>query len=1094
MLGKILKFELKQRFTNRLTLLFFLMLVFQGVWYTKATYDYYKNEAVLINAASVFYKNLAGGGMLMIIIIAIITGSVLYKDLQYKTGQWFYSFPIKEKSLFLGRFLAAFAINVLIALGYLMGMLLTPYSGLGDASLFGPAPIGQMLQGFAYLLVPNLFLLTSIILAAVVFFRKLSAGYLFVLVTVMLFLVMQSVAEGSGVTPLLIIVEPFGFVGVSDMLDHFTTPQKNTGYLTMSGYLLVNRLVWLGISSILLLLAYRKFSFKYFVTKSTKATQLKDDHTTKPISTLSMPITRPQLSFSNGEFLRKLLNLSVLEFKNVVRPVSFKVILGIILTMVFLQNVLWNATYYIGPQEPLTVNFTNFRIIFGVFIIILLMIWSGELFFKEKVVNIWQITGTLPVPAWVSQLSRFIAMSGVALVLALAFMALGIITQIMQGGWYYIDLGLYINDLLGYQWGWLTYVLQIALVFFLASFTGNRFLTHILSVGYFFVLLIGFEFGLIEQVRFGFAMVPGIEDYSTVSGYGILGTSASWYFFMWAILAVVFILLGVQFWDRGSSTKWYLKLVFKGKQLNILGKVMVLVFLGCFVFLQSFIYKNVNKTGNFTSVADEEKEDAAYEQKYHYIRALPQPKYSQVDLRLDFYPQQRKARYEALIRLQNNRKQSIDTLYFNYPDFVKVKALTVDDKPLKIAWKDEPQRLVAYLLPNSLKAGAELKLTMKAKKQYLGFVQDAENIQADLMKNGSFGSVQDFLPVLGFSDDRVLKENRKRQEQGLAKLSSRMRNISDKEGRQQNAYTPDALLLKGSLTLSTSASQHCIAPGTLVKQWQKNHRNYFTYVLNGRVPFNWHLGSANYASLKGEAQGITTYVLSHPKHLYNVKLYQKILHQSIRFTQEKLGTLSGKEIRLAEIPHYQEKFYTCANLIAVSEKEGWLAKTHHMKEKAYLHLTIASQVMKQWIQQNLWLANVQGADMLQTALPEALALHFVKQKLGEKAVKILLDKKKTEYERKRNNDTNGEPTLVRSDGADYLAINKGAIELYNLYHTLGAKQFLETIRQYKLANNTTSIVFDNVVQGWMEKLPTKQRKVYREKFEQLNSFVLVNDF
>lgn len=101
----IIKNELKQRLFSWVTLIFFLMLVFQGIWYTKGTFDYFSNDGVLMNSPSIFYRNYAGMGMLMIIIIAVATGGVLYKEIQYKSAQWTYALPIKDKHFFLGRLL-----------------------------------------------------------------------------------------------------------------------------------------------------------------------------------------------------------------------------------------------------------------------------------------------------------------------------------------------------------------------------------------------------------------------------------------------------------------------------------------------------------------------------------------------------------------------------------------------------------------------------------------------------------------------------------------------------------------------------------------------------------------------------------------------------------------------------------------------------------------------------------------------------------------------------------------------------------------------------------------------------------------------------
>ena len=61
-------------------------------------------------------------------------------------------------------------------------------------------------------------------------------------------------------------------------------------------------------------------------------------------------------------------------------------------------------------------------------------------------------------------------------------------------------------------------------------------------------------------------------------------------------------------------------------------------------------------------------------------------------------------------------------------------------------------------------------------------------------------------------------------------------------------------------------------------------------------------------------------------------------------------------------------FRSFANTIAISEKEGWYADTTGIAERAYIYQTVASHVIKLWLQEQMTVANVQGADMLQIAL------------------------------------------------------------------------------------------------------------------------------
>lgn len=1074
----VIKQELRERTFSWITLIFFLMLVFQGVWYTKGTFDYFVNEGVLMNAPSIFYRNFAGMGMLMIIIIAISTGGVLYKDIQHKSAQWVYALPVSDKQFFIGRYLAAFLYLGIVSTGFFVGMLLVPYSGIGEAHRFGPAPIGQMFHGMLIFTLPNLLLYTSLVFFALVFTRRMAVGYLAVFVMVIFFLIVQTSYETGNTGAFYILGDPNGYVTAEYYSDMLSVADKNTAYFSFDGYLLQNRLIWLSLTVILFVLAYRKFSFKYFIAAGTSSSKKLNTEFTGDSSrtTAKLIVTK---SFIFRDFLFKLYTLAKVELLNIVRPVSFRIILVIMAVMIILQNITWNANYYIGPEMPLSSNMTFFRLQWGVFIMMLLMIWSGELFFKDKTTNIWQITDALPVPVWVSQLSKYFAAIGLAFVLCIAFIIIGILCQVLMGGGAYIDLSRYVEDLLGFRWGFLNFVLYITLVFFTAGLTGNRLVTHIVCVGYFLFTIISFDMDLFEQIRYGYGLVPGIEDYSELSGYGIHNTAANWFFTMWFGLGVAFVLAGILFWNRGTGQRWSKKLLFTGKQLNIAGKIAIALSLVAFFTLQSFIAREAYDNGNFTAELEEEMDDADYERKYKYLASKHQPKYSRVDLVFDYFPEERKAVYSAELKLVNGAVT--DTLFLNWKDFVTVKQLTLSGQALVKVADDEVQHVSAYLIPDANRSDPILSLTLKAEKQYTGFTQG--DFQEDLMFNGSFGSVKDFLPHIGYKSDRELQENRKREDNGLSKLTSRMADVSDSIALQQDAFADDAMWVTGSITIGTSGDQIAVAPGLLTTHSVADGRNYYTFELKEAAPFNWYVASADYESTSGSADNTKFEIMHKASHSFNIEVYKDALRKGIGFINTTLGEYPYNELRLIEINHLtDDPVYAFANTIAISEKEGWVADVSGLKEKAYVYQTIGASLARHWVSQKIHVAHVQGADMLKVALPEALGLLFVRQTLGNEAVELLIKKKMDKYGKDKNNEPNTEPPLLYADGADYLEINKGAVELYNAINAMGFEKFNEAYRYWVSKDRTH--VFKNFYDSLLSETSAD---MLREKFEHLNN-------
>ena len=184
-----------------------------------------------------------------------------------------------------------------------------------------------------------------------------------------------------------------------------------------------------------------------------------------------------------------------------------------------------------------------------------------------------------------------------------------------------------------------------------------------------------------------------------------------------------------------------------------------------------------------------------------------------------------------------------------------------------------------------------------------------------------------------------------------------------------------------------------------------------------------------------------------------------------------------------ELGLFEQVRYAFPNTIAISEKEGWVADTTGLNEKAYLYLTVGGELMEQQLNTQVHMANLQGADMLKEALPEALALQFVKETLGDEAVWLLIDKKMEIYGKEHNNEPNKEPALLFADGTDYLEINKGAMALYKLGETIGFNAFNNTVSQWIGENEGKPARFIDLYETFLDKVSTGKREEIKTLFE-----------
>lgn len=1078
--------ELIYRIRRPLTWVFALILLVQGATYSRSTYNLIVNDGVWVNAAGITHINIAGVGFLLFVIVAIITGTVVYKDIEHRMSGIIYTKPVNEKQYFLKKFLAAFTINTLLSVAYIIGIVLTPWLGASPNQVTGPVLWGQTLQAFVLFMLPNLFLLTGISISLVVLFRNMAASYVGLFVVMILFLIAESTRESSVHLDIILLLDPFAYGITREVVDAMSVPEKNAAYFPLTHILIINRIIWFTIALALFAFSYLRFSFKRFIMASSK----KEKKGNKPLdepeaisaTRLSKPLT--VLNFSQGTMLTKVFRLSWIEFKGHARSVNFRIILAVIMALFLCYHLLWSEKYYIEtPQLPLTYLMTVARQPLGLYLIIFFTVWSIELLFKDRTVGLWQVKDALPVPVWVTLFSRFFAMAWVAFVCSVCLLVIGVLVQLGRG-FTDIDWSLYLQDLFGIRLSWLNYMMIVALAFFIGAVTNNRFAAHGIAVGIMLFEVVANITGTVEQLRLLYIFVPGLEDYSEMNGYGIFGVSAPWYALMWSVLAVNFLLLSVWLWNRGTKKNLLSRITSPGKGLSLPFKLVWGISLISFFMLQSFIKANVNTVNKFRTTAQERMFKADYEKKYKWLEEYPQPKYTQVNLSFDLYPEQRKADYVASVQVSNLTERTIDTLYLNVKDFAIITSITAGGKELSLIEADGAHRLFKCAFSKALEAGESIKLDITATLEYRGFTQ--KDPQPDLVFNGSFLG-RDIVPVIGYNADKELTENRERDKLGLAKLRSRMEPVTDAKALAEIAGIPDATWLNGRITVSTSDGQLPIASGILQRRWQENGRNFATYTIPDNTAFKWYVGSADYAVYPFDmADSIKGQIYYHPAHSWNIGAVADAAVNALAYLRPVLGQYPYPTLQIAEIPYYNNEFYASHSLIAVPEKHGWTADLKRKNDEAYIAYIMVREIAGQLIGSKVKIANVQGAGIFQYALPDYYAIQYVRQKFGGQPYTDLLQRKINDYKKERGSEANTEPALVNTDGAEYVERDKGAVVFCRLKERAAT---LDTVLKnfFELAvQNNGTVTGRQLVDYLKTHLPAEVKEQIKKDFEEVN--------
>ncbi len=804
-LFSVLRFECLYNIKKPHTYIFFALLIFQGVWYSIGSADLLTNKDIVLNAPILLYEKMALTGLIQFVVMAIIAAGGLGRDLEDGASHIVYPAIIEEKAYFVGKYLGVLLISLIITLGYPLGLLLY-FPGVAPEQL-GLMPWGQIMHGLLLFTLPNLIFLVTFAVFLVVIFRKSAAAYIGISLVLVFFLIAVSVRTETYLPAIPELMDPFALCSVFNIKEAMSVAEINTSYLPLTKTLLLNRLLWGLISVVLFVAAFIKFNFKTFIAQPSKKIEPKEQVSPEPVYKTGGVI--PVLNYGTWSHWRNVFSLAWLDLKALPYSPAFWGIMGVQLFMYLVHIFFKKSTYFVTTSHlPLTSAMGDYN---ALFTIVLLLILAGELLLKDRTQKTWQIIDAMPTPSWVLILSRFLTLCVIAFCLASVNVVSGIFYQCCHG-FFDIQWKLYLYNMYGVSFAWLTFVYLITFAFFCGAFFNNRLQSHVLSVVVFIFVCIAVDISLIEQKRFAFPFVPGMlgpkkYNYSEMNGYGVLDTGIIWYAGAWTALAAFFMLFSVFLWDRGVDRSWKERWQVVKRRLDTsggkgLGAAMVccLLLFGCFQYI---IHDNLIHKAGYQTKIQKEKEAAAYEKKYAGYRQTPQPKITNLDLRLDLFPARRQAEYTARLQMKNTTSQPIETLHLDWERNLAMSSLSADGHSLEKLEQDEKLRHAIYRMQPPLNAGESMNIEIVGSLAHKGFQSD---FQEDLICNGSVLTT-DFLPFFGYDCSRELDNNKRRLRQGLTLLTSRMAGQDNGFSRGNLFESVQSDGLNWNMVISTDADQ-----------------------------------------------------------------------------------------------------------------------------------------------------------------------------------------------------------------------------------------------------------------------------------------------
>ncbi len=1054
MFKEIFKFELIYRFKRPATWAYFGILLVFGLLVSIAG-DVPASEKAFVNSPASIATMLTIISIFGIMLASAVLGVPVYRDIEHKTQNYYFSFPISEKGYILGRFLGSMVTLLLISLGFQVGLIIGfaigPFLGFEEAERFAPLNLWHYIQPTLIFYWTNFFLAGCIFFSLVSMTKKIMLAYAGGAILFITYLVSLTLTQDIENKDLVSLLDPFGNQTFINVTRYWTPEEQNTQTVPLAGMVLWNRLLWVGIGLSTFLFTLFRFDFQRFLEKKLGGKKKNEPETALTTSAVLTTIPSVNKVYSSSLNWRQLFRLSWMEFKNIIKDNFFKAIL--IAAVLFLFFDAWfGFPIYGTPSLPMTyymLEVKDFTYVILIFVLIVFM--TGEVMHRERSVNYDQIFGSLPLPNWVIYGSKFMALVLVSFLLANMVMVSGVVNQVIKG-YFNFEFDKYFTDL--YLIEFPRYIMFVMLAFFVHSLVTKKFLGHVITIAI-WVLLFGISsIANVDYNLFLYGYTPGYTI-SDLNGFGHFGPSLFWFRLYWLAFGAILSVIGFLLWRRGTDTGRKARIQLAGNRLNSFTLPALIVFALLWLGAGGFNYYNVSILNNYRTAKQNRKLSAEYEKSFSQYAFLSQPKVTDVRVHADLRPEERAATIKGWFELVNKTKENIDSLHLNWGTKgafkLKLDDFTIDGKAPDLAREHQDLGYQIYKLPATLAPNDTIMMEMTVTGNYEGFPNEGSG--SNIVYNGTFLN-NNFFPSFGYNTQGELTSDKYRKKYELPEKAYTLPEQTDEWGLSNLLFNDDADYITFEGTVSTAPDQIAIMPGYLQKEWEENGRKYYQYKMEGDLDYFFNISSARYEVYREKWNGkngeqVNIEIFHDPKHTFNVDRFVKAVKHSMDYFTENFGPYQYRQMRILEFPRYQTFAQSFPNTVPFAESFGWVGDFSDPDDLDYCYTVTAHEVAHQWWGHQVTPSATRGSNQISESMAEYSSLMVMKKEYGVDAMQQFLREELDRYLRGRANESKFEKTLLDNDNQAYVWYRKGGLILYALQDLVGEKNLNRAFRAYR---------------------------------------------
>lgn len=974
--------------------------------------------AKAVSMLSVFY---------LFVIVALASDAAL-RDGQSGFEGILRAAPVRRIEHMLGRLLG---VQLAAIGGFLLacsGLLIGAAAPWIDKAAVGPFDPVQTLLIAGLVAAPTVAVLTAFCFAAAAGLR--SAPVVYVLVIGLVFTVVLGVkmvpalSRAGAVT--MALIEPFGVAAQIIDLVGVDPDQRAKVAVLPHGYLMLNRLVGLGVSACMAALAL-------VFERREDAARLKRRPTRVEAAPAIADWPRARQSFGRPTQLAQLILRSRWELKRLLWRPSTLFLLGICGGLMFWS--LWLANSTGGtPSLPATrvmaQDVMSWIMVLG---LVVGLFYAGDTVWRDRDQGAAEMVDAAPVPDAVLMAGKIVALAALIGVIALLGVGTAILVQWLRG---YSDgrpdlyWRLMIAPVL-----WPLIMIAAASVA-VAALSPNRYVAWAVTAIYVGASIAASEFG-VGHPLLSFLNTPSAH-LSEMNLAGDGSHAPAWLTAYWTCWTGLLLLVAWLRWPRGKPAPRKVAWAMAGRRLKGGPSWLAGGLLASAIGLGAFIFVNTNIWNHYIPEPARERMQADYERAVAGLIGAPEPTLTAVTVKVELFPRRHALEASGTYVLENRTGAPLRAAHFYLP--AEHPRLTLDG-----ARETSRDGSVArFALDRPMAPGERRLLRFTSQVEQRGFGTDGGDTR--IVDNGTFIPSYAFLPTVGMRNAGFLTDADARRRQ---KLPPERPALDPSDPRAPAANYVHADWADSDITVVTDADQTPVAPGRRISDRTDGDRRTARFVSNRPILGAYSIQSARYAVRKARRGGVEIEVYHHPSHGVNVNRMITALKGGLDVYEREYGPYQFDYLRIVEFPAYGDYAQAFAGTIPFSENAGFVADVRDGKHWDYVTGVTLHELAHQWWAHQVIGADAKGARLLSEGLADYSAAMAQNRLQGAAMADRGVNLARINYLKARGERREAEPSLALVEEQDYVAYQKAQLVFLNLRDSLGEKVLHRGLRDFR---------------------------------------------